>query len=113
MVTIEVHIKGGVCGLIPWLRSVAYCKVVMVFTLVYIETDGNWTLNEIGVTSLKICKLVMLGELVSMSYLSNVGGQEKTYIKILSVLSVVLVCDYYELSLSHLGGGITAKSNQC
>lgn len=105
MVTIEVHIKGGVCGLIPWLRSVAYCKVVMVFTLVYIETDGNWTLNEIGVTSLKICKLVMLGELVSMSYLSNVGGQEKTYIKILSVLSVVLVCDYYELSLSHLGGG--------
>lgn len=55
----------------------------------------------------------MLGELVSMSYLSNVGGQEKTYIKILSVLSVVLVCDYYELSLSHLGGGITAKSNQC
>lgn len=104
MVTIEVHIKGGVCGLIPWLRSVAYCKVVMVFTLVYIETDGNWTLNEIGVTSLKICKLVMLGELVSMSYLSNVGGQEKTYIKILSVLSVVLVCDYYELSLSHLGG---------
>lgn len=98
MVTIEVHIKGGVCGLIPWLRSVAYCKVVMVFTLVYIETDGNWTLNEIGVTSLKICKLVMLGELVSMSYLSNVGGQEKTYIKILSVLSVVLVCDYYELS---------------
>lgn len=108
MATIEVHIKGGVCGLIPWLRSVAYCKVVMVFTLVYIETDGNWTWNEIGVTSLKICKLVMLGrigELVSMSYLSNVGGQEKTYIKILSVLSVVLVCDYYELSLSHLGGG--------
>lgn len=75
--TTEGHIKGGICGSIPWFRSVEYCKVVMVFILVYTETDGNWTLNEMRVTSLKVCKLVMIGrigKLVSMRYLSSVGG---------------------------------------